>query len=215
MAITKGLRIVFGLLATVLLCTPTTGWALSIDQFYFRDSPTSLAASIEWNVGNNEATFSITPTSAQHTILSFAFNTTDQQLGCGGCPLPPPSPMQIDDTQLTVTAVGLPGATVRLGGTDHYDWDMFAFSAPTLNVLITNVPSFATDSDFYVRNVLVEEVYDFSGEFGVAIGDVNGNFLTWAYTNPGSAASVPEPSTLLLLGSGLVGLTVWRWKQAA
>lgn len=82
-------------------------------------------------------------------------------------------------------------------------------------MLITNVPSSATDSDFYVQNVLIQEVFDLSGEFGVAIGDVNGNFQTWAHTNSGSAARVPEPSALLLLGSGLVGLAAWRWKQAA
>jgi hypothetical protein len=35
-------------------------------------------------------------------------------------------------------------------------------------------------------------------------GEIRGNF-----------AQVPEASTLLLLGSGLVGLAAWRWKRAA
>jgi len=41
------------------------------------------------------------------------------------------------------------------------------------------------------------------------------NFLNyaWAVRDGDVSAQVPEPSTLLLLSSGLAGLVVWRWKS--
>jgi hypothetical protein len=48
---------------------------------------------------------------------------------------------------------------------------------------------------------------------GILGADANGDPVTITNLNP--IAAVPEPSTWLLLGAGLVGLAAWRWKQAA
>jgi uncharacterized membrane protein len=46
-------------------------------------------------------------------------------------------------------------------------------------------------------------------------GQIVGTYLNATGSSHGYLATAPEPSSLLLIGSGLVGLLAWRWKHAA
>jgi len=47
----------------------------------------------------------------------------------------------------------------------------------------------------------------------IALGDSLGSALVGVVTSSGSVNVVPEPSTMLLLGSGLAGLGFFRWRR--
>jgi len=203
--------------------------ALTIDTFHFLGTGVCQdcnsirgkeAGSIEWEVNAGKAFFSITPESTNHHVVGFAFNTANQNTTPKLGPIPPKLPYDIEDAQLTLSIENAPSAIIRLDGVDDYDWDMYNFSIPELNITIDNVPNFATESDFAISNWLMQKTFGIAAEFGVALASKSGAFIGWAYTggiftpktNP-IPATISEPGSALILCLGLLGIGLTRLKH--
>ena len=100
---------------------------------------------------------------------------------------------------------------------------MFVLAALGLAVAMEGVLAVSEATDLFVSSTFTHSVLEYDGTTGAFVrafvpNGSGGLFLPSSLTfGPGATPtpSVPEPSTWLLLGSGLACLAVWRRKKAA
>ena len=70
-------------------------------------------------------------------------------------------------------------------------------------------------SNLTASSILKQDTHQLFARLNLTeVGPVLGNQFT-IQTTFTQAPAVPEPTSLILLGSGLIGLAVWRWKHTA
>ncbi|MEE9543466.1 MAG: PEP_CTERM-anchored TLD domain-containing protein [Thermodesulfobacteriota bacterium] len=83
-------------------------------------------------------------------------------------------------------------------------------------------PSFGVGHDLFVNSSLsMGYAYEYTYGTGINVSNIIGGTFVWdgidfgkiEVFTIGEAATVPEPSTYLLLGSGILGLAVWRRRR--
>lgn len=145
----------------------------------------------------------------------------------GGCYVPGPSMYQAiftgpgpDSDAIGQSILTVPGTTYTFSFWLAQPWPLTSSYSPgdfeaywngTSVLSITDTRDFGwTQYSFSVVATEESTALAFSGRANVSWDDARGFFLTGISVEPGAGSQVPVPSTLWLLGSGLVGLVGLR-----
>ena len=202
----KKLMLTVGLVFVLFLCSVTRSEALTFDLNCILSSSGCTASASFGTItltdnGNNvDIAVDLNGSGVEKVLLVFLNYDDSLFSNSSAFDLTGSKTISVDENNQQADGYSTGNFDLQLPATGNLGFEPFS---GTITLASTNLDT--TNFDFT----------DTSGVFfaAVHIGDLNGVNDSSIWVGSGGSSQVPEPSTLLLLGSGLIGLGFWGRKR--